>query len=454
MRTLIRNRTKSMTAGVVAGAMLAVGLAGTANANNELVLDHGHIDAFTVTWANDDLAMKLREDVTGSHVIHAPEDVLLKVKEDAKITLPTPVPSSLSFLGEGGDEVYYLPQTQDQNLIWPGWSTELVPTNIFTNPLQIQISNVSGPGDVFLWQTGSFGGSQSVLAGGGYKLPGTINANANVHVHSNWAFTEPGKYDLTVRAVGNRVGGDGTETSAPVTYTFQVSDPAAPSTSLSISGIEEHYHSGETVSLSAVQEPATDLDHYHWFTKAPGATEFTVVNGAESANYSFAASEALNGTQVIAKLYDSNEAVVAESSAVVVNVEDHEEEENPETELSISGLKSQYTVGENVALNAVQTPQTSLDHYHWFTQAKGSTTWTIVPGVSGGSYGFAATAAHDGTKVVAKLYNDHHEVVAESSPVTLTVKAAAPPAAANPIQALLTSVGTLLTAVLGIFKVK
>jgi surface-anchored protein len=329
MRTLFSEGARFLAVPVVAGAMLAASATATAAAGEfELVLDSGHIDAFTLTWQDDELAVILQEDVTGQHVLHAPEDVLLQVKPEAALVLPDPVPPSLTFLGDPGDTVYYLPQTQDPELIWPGWSTERIPAGVFTNPLRIEVTDVEGPGDVFLWQTGSFGESISVL-GGGYQLPGTISPNVNVHAHANWAFTAEGQYTLTVQASGTLAAG-GTVTSTPATYTFQVGDAEpAPSTTLSISGLAGHYHSGDVVALTAVQDPPTDLDHYHWFTRAPGATEWVIVPDAGTGEYSFTATPDHDGLEVIARLYDADHAVVAESAPVTVVVDDHGQEPEP-----------------------------------------------------------------------------------------------------------------------------
>lgn len=72
--------------------MVTTGAATTAVAEGRLVLDHGHIDAFAPTWTDNTLDLQLQEDVTGSHVLHAPEDVLLKVKPEAALELPDPLP--------------------------------------------------------------------------------------------------------------------------------------------------------------------------------------------------------------------------------------------------------------------------------------------------------------------------------------------------------------------------
>lgn len=329
MRTLLSGGARSMAIPVVAGVLLTASATATAAAGEfELVLDSGHIDAFTLTWQDDDLAVQLQEDVTGHHVIHAPEDVLLQVKPEAALVLPDPLPPSLSFLGDPGDTVYYLPQTQDPALIWPGWSTEQIPAGVFTNPLRIEVTEVEGPGDVFLWQTGSFGESISVL-GGGYQLPGTISPNVNVHAHANWAFTATGQYAFTVQASATLAGG-GTVTSAPATYTFQVGDAEPdPSTTLSISGLADHYDPGDAVSLSAVQDPPTALDHYHWFTRAPGTADWVVVPNAGTGEYSFTATAEHDGVEVLVRLYDADHGVVAESAPVTITVEDHGQEPEP-----------------------------------------------------------------------------------------------------------------------------
>lgn len=313
----------------VAAGLLTVGMATTAVAEDRLVLDHGHIDTFTPTWSDNTLDVRLQEDVTGSHVLHAPEDVLLKVRPESAIQLPDPVPPSLSFLGAPGDTVYYLPQTQDPNLIWPGWNTERIPAGVFTNPLRIQVTDVSGPGNVFVWQTGAVGQPISVL-GGGYQLPGTISPNVGVHAHAEWAFTEEGTYSFTVVASGTLAAG-GTATSAPRTYTFQVGDTAEPQpvTTLSVTGLAGHYHSGDVVTLTAVQDPVTELDHYHWFTRAPGSDEWVIVPDAGSAEYSFTATARHDGLTVIARLYGDGHAVVAESAPVTVVVDDHGGPEPP-----------------------------------------------------------------------------------------------------------------------------
>lgn len=134
---------------VLATVMLAAGTATAAHAADPLILDHGHIDTFHVAVEDGELVLSLAEDVTGSHVRHQPEDVLLRVKEEA---WTEQIPSQFP----GSPEGYVLPLTQDRNLIWPGWDTNGVAGSGYTD-VSIDITDVNGPGDIHLYTLTGFG---------------------------------------------------------------------------------------------------------------------------------------------------------------------------------------------------------------------------------------------------------------------------------------------------------
>lgn len=98
-------------------------------------------------------------------------------------------------------------------------------------------------------------------------------------------------------------------------------------------------------------------------------------------------------------------------------------EEPVSTTLSIAGLASSYAPGDTVTLTAVQDPATELDHYHWFTRENADAAWTVVPQLIAGTWTFTAALAQDGQQIQARLYDDNHNVIAESAPVTISVKA-------------------------------
>ncbi|PLA27096.1 TIGR03773 family transporter-associated surface protein [Corynebacterium coyleae] len=177
--------------------------------------DRGHIDVFNVTADGGSLTLDLQEDVTGSHVRRAPEDVDLVVGEAAY----TDETANVSEIGEPG---YLLPQTQRADLLWPGWDTQGVREGGFGR-VDIEFREVSGPGSVYLFQTGSFGSFQPVLDSDQPQLSSgsRIVQDDPSHVHANWLFTQPGVYTMKVVATA-----DGAESNEAV-YTWHVGDASA-----------------------------------------------------------------------------------------------------------------------------------------------------------------------------------------------------------------------------------
>ena len=178
----------------------------------ELTLDTGHIDAFAVHPDGEGISLSLQEDVTGSHVQHAPEDVDLLVGEHAY----TEDTATVEGIGAPG---YLLPQTQQEDLIWPGWDTQAL-AGAGVGDIEIEFLEVDGPGEVYLFQSQSLGGVGAVLDNGELAVAAgaIIRQDAPAHAHANWLFTEPGTY--TMRMV-SRAGG---ATSNEATYTWHVGD--------------------------------------------------------------------------------------------------------------------------------------------------------------------------------------------------------------------------------------
>lgn len=175
-----------------------------------LTLDEGHVDAFHVTAEGGSLLLDLKEDVTGHNVRHAPEDVVLGVKDSALSSATESVP-------EIGKQTYFLPQTQDPNLLWPGWDTNGVRDGGFTS-VDLKFTSISGPGSVYLFNQ-NLGSLSAMTTNGSYELSsGSVVTQAQPgHTHANWAFTEPGTYEMTVQAIA-----DGTTTSNSATYKWIV----------------------------------------------------------------------------------------------------------------------------------------------------------------------------------------------------------------------------------------
>lgn len=89
--------------------------------------------------------------------------------------------------------------------------------------------------------------------------------------------------------------------------------------------------------------------------------------------------------------------------------------------LTISGMsEGEYQPGDTVTLQAVQSPQGSLNKYQWFVKRHGEDDYSPIEGETGASYGFTATRGLNGSQYIVKLY-DGEKVVATSAEAWLWV---------------------------------
>lgn len=175
---------------------------------DSVTLDKGHIDAFHVTSSGSgNLKLDLTEDTTGSHVARDPNNVTLKVGAEAY----EPRTEDVS---EVGVPTYYLPQTQQENLIWPGWDTQGVAPHY--QGVNINFNRVCGPGRVFMWSQVNGRMAPLLTDGIEVKSGSSINQSYPSHVHANWAFERPGRYSMQVQATA-----DGAKSEVK-TYTWVV----------------------------------------------------------------------------------------------------------------------------------------------------------------------------------------------------------------------------------------
>ncbi|HWL43749.1 MAG TPA: choice-of-anchor M domain-containing protein [Ilumatobacter sp.] len=276
----------------------------------KLVLDVGHTDAIAPVFDDGELVIQTKDDTRlydPGIVFRNPEDLIFEVLPSSQIAVPD-VPA-YAFLGTAGDPVWMLPMTQNPALLWPGWSTEHASlAGQFAN-MQFHITNVTGPGQFHLFLNDAFGNPIHRANSLG-TLSNTWTEPVPAHVHSNWAFTQPGTYEITFQVQGTWLNAPDPDPDP---------DPD-PTTNLSISGVQGQYAPGDAVTLTAVQDPPIGGDHYHWFVQPPGESEFLVINAATSDTYTFNAIAEDDGVQFLVRLYDESEALLAESAPVTINV--------------------------------------------------------------------------------------------------------------------------------------
>lgn len=312
-------RTGARAIAALAGAVVIAGgalLAPTAaSAAEKVVLAKGHTDAIDVHYEGGALTLKVHDDTVSPSVTRDPADVTFQVLPQAAMTVPND--SRFAFLGPAGSQIWLLPLTQNQDLLWPGWNTTTLGSGVFAaDKVRLSLVDVSGPGNVWVFTQDSFGGPIMKFRSDD-GLPDAIDVPVRTHAHANWAFSALGAYTLTFQADATLANGT-TVSTGPVNYSFVVGElgGTGPETVLSIAGMADEYQPGDTVTLQAVQTPQTTLDHYHWFSRCPGSDTFAVIPGEAGPSYSFTATRELNACEYQVKLYDDNHTVVATSEEV------------------------------------------------------------------------------------------------------------------------------------------
>lgn len=178
-------------------AVVMTGLAGPASAA-PVVLSAGHVDVVDVDYSGGALTVRLLDGSADPAVERDPATVELQVPPGAKTTVPGS--PAYSFLGAPGSTVWILPQTQNPNLVWPGWNSTDVPAGVFrSNSLQFRLLSVSG-GQFAIYTTSL--GSPTVLFNSRDGLPDTRALATGAHAHANWAFSNAGTYTLTFQVSG------------------------------------------------------------------------------------------------------------------------------------------------------------------------------------------------------------------------------------------------------------
>ncbi|WP_244927945.1 choice-of-anchor M domain-containing protein [Nocardioides sp. W7] len=105
--------------------------------------------------------------------------------------------------------------------------------------------------------------------------------------------------------------------SAPVTLSV---DTLEPTTVLTATTDRASYQVGETAALTSTQSPQTADDHYHWYVRKPGEEFYTWIDGTRAADATLPITADLQGAEVVARLFNADHAVLAESAPIVLSV--------------------------------------------------------------------------------------------------------------------------------------
>lgn len=156
------------------------------------IIDHGHMDLASYGTSADKAGVVLRDDQIPSQTVWRPSGTFaLPVPDSTWMKVPAEF-AQLAAAAPNG--IWSLPQTQDYQLPWLGFSTERLDYSKIEGPVNLSIGKLEGPGRMMT--------TQSVLGGinilmDSADLNKTVNYSDRTHDHQGFVFTAPGLYVAT-----------------------------------------------------------------------------------------------------------------------------------------------------------------------------------------------------------------------------------------------------------------
>jgi surface-anchored protein len=206
----------SAVAAAAAAALALTAAPATAQTSSSItVLDHGHVDVFGLAYENGTLDLHVHDEESDTE--YAPGEVVLKANNEAKTT----VPAGYDFLGAAGSNVWILPDTEVEGLLFAGYGAEeIVPGALAGDSVQITVHDAEGRGDVALYTVDDLG-NPNVLFDSDTGA-GSWEVAAGSHGHLNWGFSKSGLYKFTVEAEGVDADTGAAVSTGEVDYWFWV----------------------------------------------------------------------------------------------------------------------------------------------------------------------------------------------------------------------------------------
>lgn len=174
-----------------------------------IVLDDGHVDVASRLSGGRLVTQVKDTSQSSTPVWRELADVVFHARDGSRTKVPSG--ADFDFLGRAGDPVWILPQTQQAGLLWPGWSTESIPSSATRGGVTWTLTGVTGldrkraPGRFALFEVGAFGKPHVLFRSG--SATKTFTIPPVTHAHGAWAFTKTGSYCLGFRRTATLASG-------------------------------------------------------------------------------------------------------------------------------------------------------------------------------------------------------------------------------------------------------
>ncbi|AXF57357.1 hypothetical protein DT065_16055 [Salicibibacter kimchii] len=92
-----------------------------------------------------------------------------------------------------------------------------------------------------------------------------------------------------------------------------------------IEGLADHYHTGDTINLTAELDEETDYDHWRWYTRDDEGDEWA--NVSDQGDREFTEEATVDGQEIKVVLFDDDHDAYVQSDSVEVVIDDHDHDE-------------------------------------------------------------------------------------------------------------------------------
>ncbi len=205
-------------------------------AGGATVISSGHVD-IGIAYEDSAWDLHVHQEEPAPGAEYEPGEAVLLIGEAAKVPGGVPNnPSSTAFFGVAGTPLWILPKSQNPALPFLGIGSEELDPADWVGNLTLTLDGVRGPGDFFVWDTGSFGELQPKMSTrDGVSVLDRLDVVAGSHGHYFMGFTAAGEYEIDFKAAGVH-GVNGAVSSDAATYRFSVVPEPGASTLLVLGG--------------------------------------------------------------------------------------------------------------------------------------------------------------------------------------------------------------------------
>ncbi len=195
---------------------------GTSTEPPAMVFSEGEID-LEVAFEDGEFELVLLDEVN-EREIEASDGILAGV---AATLEPVPNDPAFGFLGSPGDQIFILPQDEQEGILFLGIAGDEIPAGEFENDsVGLSLVGIDGPGNVFLYGTDEFGVPTTYFnSANGIDADDVFPVSVGGHSHQNWGFSAAGQYEVSLKASGVTAAGGETLTSEAVSFFFEVIEP-------------------------------------------------------------------------------------------------------------------------------------------------------------------------------------------------------------------------------------